>query len=263
MPVRELISRFLRYVTERFSGHTKRHYSAVLWGFADSMPDYIDQITVEHIERWASSLQVSNSSKNAHLTAIRSFFTFAESHYDITNIMPKVKSYKENPPHQRVLSEIEYRKILQVASENPIEHAVASFLGNTGLRSQEFCDLSPGCLGPMGKYISVIGKSRRRRVVPLNIAAKNALNIIFSKNYKFNNDKLRALCKRLQKRAKIKNAFGPHAFRHRFCTQLVKKGVPTSLAIKITGHSSSIVFEQVYVHLNLPSDVVGVTDVLD
>jgi len=221
------------------------------------MPDFIDQISVEHIERWASSLQVSNSSKNAHLTAIRSFFTFAESHYDITNIMPKVKSYKENPPNQRVLSEIELRKILQVAS--PLESAVVRFLANTGLRSQEFCDLAPSCVSPMQKYITIIGKDRKRRIVPLNKSAINALNLIFSKN--FNNDKLYGLCKKLAKKAEIPK-FGPHALRHRFCTQLAAH-VPTSLAIKITGHSSSIVFEQVYVHLNLPSDVVGVTDVLD
>lgn len=257
MPVKEIVMRFLRYA-ERFSPHTRRRYRDALWKFAAEMPLNIEDICPEHIENWISSQkQLCNSSKNAYLTAIRSLFSFAKSYYDITNIMLSVKAYQNNEPKQRVISEIEYRKILQIAK--PKERAVIRFLANTGLRATEFAELTSQCISPDQKYLTCIGKGQRRRIVPLNNTSRESLNLIFSKSY--TRDSLYNMCRRLSRQAQIPN-FGPHAFRHRFCTQLAKH-VPTSLAIKITGHSSSVVFEKVYVHLSAPADVVGVTDCLD
>jgi len=254
MPTILAVKRFLRY-SERFADSTQKQYRGVLWRFFDDMPEFVELITPENIDRFIHSLKVSNNSKNSILIPIRSFFRYLSDFYDIKNIAAKVKDFRKQPPRQRVISEEELDKILKVASENPIEHAIISFLSNTGLRASEFCSLVP--ISPDQSYISVIGKGNRRRIVPLNATAKSCIPAIFGK---YNRDSLSWIMKKLCRKAGIPLA-GPHSLRHYFVTKMIRKGVSRSVVAKIAGMSETVL-EKTYLHL-IDSDLLGVTDVLD
>lgn len=256
-PTKDAIRRFLGY-TQRFSSNTQRQYRDGLWRFCDAMPDFVELITAEHINRYVCSRRILNSSKNAMLTPIRSFFRYLSDYYDIPNVANKVKCLKNQPPRQRVISEFEYRKILEVAK--PIEGAVIRFLANSGLRATEMAILTPANISPNQKYLTIVGKGDKRRLVPLNDTCRECLNLIFSKS--FTRDTLYNLCRSLSRRARLSSVAGPHSYRHFFCTRLIRKGVAITKVSKIMGHASVAVTERIYLHL-LPVDFLGVTDCLD
>lgn len=254
-PTKQAITRFLRYV-QRFSDNTQRRYRDTLWRFFPFLPPFIEQTTPEHIEIFLQSLKMLNSSKNATLIPVRSFFRFLHDYYGLPNPAGKVKPLREDPPKQRVISEAEYESILKICNEQ--ERGVIEILGNTGVRATEFCELSMRNVSPDGTYITIIGKGKKRRIIPLNKTARQAI-IDLSKSY--DRTALSNLCRSLSKRAAIPQ-FGPHALRHRFCTVLIQKGVPITKVSRIMGHASIAITERIYLHL-LPVDFIGCTDVLD
>lgn len=256
-PTKIALTRFIRY-TARFATDTQRHYRESLYRIQPFLPEFIEQIRAEHIDIFLTSLKILNSSKNSLLVPVRSFLQYCEDYLDVPNAAKKVKSLPEQPPKQRVISEIEYSKLLKICK--PMERAVVQILANTGLRATEFCELSWQNVSHDKKYLTIIGKGRKQRVVPLNDTARQALNTFnFSKSY--NRDSLRYLCNCLSRRASVCR-FGPHALRHYFATRMVRAGVPIIKVSKILGHSSISVTEKVYLHL-LPVDFLGATDVLD
>ena len=256
-PTKDALTRFIRY-SSRFATNTQRQYKDTLSRLQPYLPDYIEQIRAEHLDIFVNSLKMLNSSKNTTLIPVRSFLQFCEDYFDVPSVAKKVKDLPEQPHKQRCLSENEYAAVLKVCSEQ--EKAIVQILACTGLRASEFCDLTPNSISPDETFLTVIGKGRKRRCVPLNNTACQAFfTINLSKN--FNRDSLSYICKCLAKRASLP-AFGPHAFRHFFCTRLIKAGVPIAKVSKILGHSSIAVTEKTYLHL-LPSDTLGCTDVLD
>lgn len=69
------------------------------------------------------------------------------------------------------------------------------------------------------------------------------------------------LCRRISRKTKMPK-FGAHAIRHRFATEMIRKGVSIYKVSKILGHSSVKITEQIYIHL-VPQDLLGITDILD
>jgi len=255
-PTHQVMTRFLRYAT-RFATNTQRHYKDTLFRLSPYLPRVIEKVTPEHLDIFVQSLKMANSSKNARLTPVRSFFRYCEDYLGLPNPTKAVKKLPELPPRQRVVTEDEYEKILAVA--NPHEKAVIQFLANTGLRSAEFCALTPNNISPDKTYLTIIGKAQKRRCCPLNATCQKNLSLIFSKSYTRN--KLYNLTKSLARRANLP-VFGPHALRHRFCTILLIKGVNIAIVSRILGHSTIAVTEKIYLHLRTP-DFLGCTDVLD
>lgn len=259
-PTKEAIRRFLRYST-RFAANTHRQYRDTLYRFCDAMPDIIEQVTPEHLDRYIGKLKIGNNSKNTKLIAIRSLFRYLENFYDIPNVAQKVKDVPKMPSRQRVISEIEYRKLLEICKPNTCEKSILQILSNTGLRASEFASLTWQNISADEKYLTVDGKGGKRRTVPINNTARQAFHTFnFSKSYKSRNSLYR-LCLSLSRRAAIPQ-FGPHALRHYFITELIKRGVPIAIVSRIAGHSSPVITMSVYCHLLVP-DFLGATDCLD
>lgn len=255
MSTKGAIRAFLRYA-KRLSQHTQRRYRDALYRFLGDMPEFVDEIKAEHIEIHLQKLRVSNNSKNTYLVAVRSFFHYLADYHDIPNVAEKIKNFRSEPVKQVVISENELEKILEVCKSK--ECSVIRFLAATGLRAQEFCDLNARSVSPDLKYITIIGKNKKRRTVPLNETARIAWPDIFYK--KWNRDKLTWLCRKLADKAGIPR-FGPHALRHYWETELIKRGIPISLVAKIAGHSVEVAIK-IYSHI-CHDDILGLTDILD
>lgn len=254
-PTQEVYIGFARYI-QRFTPDTQRSYTQTLVRFIQSVPPFYEQITMEHIERFIQSFGKKNSSKNSALFRIRSFCKYAEDYLGLPNPAEKVKPFKVHFYEQRVITEIEYSKILEVCK--PKERAVIQFLANSGLRRTEFRLMSTANLSPDKTFITVIGKGKKRKV-PINQVCREALSHLdLTKSYK-NEGSLAALCRKLSRKSGIK--VNPHCFRHYFATRMIKAGVPIAILSKILGHKNEIVTAIVYCHI-FDSDCIGSTDCL-
>jgi site-specific recombinase XerD len=250
---------FLRYC-KRHTERTQQHYRFAIDRFAEGLPKDVTsvwQLKPNHILNYLGEMKdrgCKNRTCNSQLTAIKSFCRFNAERFDIGNPAAKIKMLKEDPPDVRFLSETEYEKLLDMAP--PTARDRITFLAHTGLRASEFASLQTKNIELEASVITVIGKGRKRRTIPLNeparevlprlkIGTRNALYLSFS---------------RLARRAGIPE-FGPHALRHYFATQLLLRGVPIVKVSLLLGHSSIRTTQESYSHI-LPADLLNVTDVL-
>ena len=260
-----------------FTKRTQYLYRLVAPKFIGSLPNtvrLVSQITPVHIRNYIDSL-LANKRKgrtcNVHLTVIKSLCRYLSERYGVANPAAQVKKLKEVPPNHRFLNETEYRKALQV--EDPLYCQWAQFIAHTGLRATEFCELTWVNISDNLSSLTIIGKGRKRRTIPLNSTCQQILQqlksntsnnshpIFMSKSNKpLNRYQLRSKCLQTAKKAKIES-FGPHSLRHYFATQLLLKGVRISLVSKLLGHSSIRITEQTYIHI-LPEHLTGLTDCL-
>lgn len=262
MSTQDAIARWLLYIV-RFTFRTQQHYKMVILRFEKYAPKYIDNLCVEHIDRYLDSILKHYTPRcaNSYLTAVKSFCRFMAEHYDLPNPAAKIKMLAEQPPQPRILSAEEYHKVLQVAKG--VERDAVQFIANTGLRLSEIRSLTPGCISSDRKTLSIVGKGRKRRIVPLNKTCQEILKpnspINFLQSFSSRNS-LYVLCCCLAKKAGIPK-FGPHALRHYHATELARCGVPIYVISKLLGHSSIRTTEKIYVHFQ-DAFLIGSTDCL-
>lgn len=246
---------------KRHTVRTQQHYRMVMKRFIESLPKTagrIQQIEAAHIQEYLYQLRDDgsiNRTLNAHLTAIKSFCKFYSGRYRLNNPAAEVKMMVEEPPNTRFLQPGEFEKIMEAAT--PLAKDRLLFLAHTGLRATEFYELKPHSVSSDTSILTVEGKGRKRRHVPLNQTAREILPRIEPATP----NALLLMCYRIASKAKIPQ-FGPHAFRHLFATQLLLKGVPIALVSKMLGHASIRTTEQTYAHI-LRGDLANATDVLD
>lgn len=266
MSTRELIRRWCARNRQVFTPGTCCLYSRVLWRFAKFLPADINNINVEHIDKYVAHLldkeHLSRRSVNSQITAIKSFFRWLHETYEIPNEAAKSKLLKCNPPKRRFINPEEYEKILGVCQDG--ESQVIKLLFHTGLRVAELQSLRESNIH--GRSIRFTGKGRKERTVPLNETAYKCLcengkpHLNFLENYR-NRNAIYALCKRLSKRARLNSVAGPHSYRRFFGNSLRDKGVDIYTIMKLYGHSN-IKTTEMYLEQN-GEELKGVTDCLD
>lgn len=260
----DAIKSFLQYIERRLSSHTLKLYRYVLRRFEKYAPKNIENLTIEHIEQYLESLKnLANRSVNAHLACIKSYCNFIELWYKLPSPAQKFRKLPEAPPKRRLIKESEYKQIVQ--GNGSIEIDVVRLLANTGLRSQEFQQLTPDNFSKDGCSLTIVGKGRKQRVVPLNKTCQKILDkykpdMKLLKSYKRPNS-LYYLCHRVAKKANVYPPPTPHSYRHFFADQLRRRGVSIYTISHLLGHATVKQTEQ-YLHWS-DDDVIGATDVLD
>jgi len=268
-PIAAAIVEWRRHI-KRFTERTQGHYIMVIGKFRQSLPvTTIEELRPLHIEEYLNHLLakgVKNRTVNAHLTVLKSASGWLARNYSVPNISVGFTMLAEDPPKQRVLTPKEYQKVLAVCSDG--EADMVQFLGMTGLRATEAATLTWGCINPALTKITLTGKGRRRRIIPLNETCREIL-----KKYPFGApethiDFLKSkrgyfyyICCKLAAKAHIEK-FGTHALRHYLITELIRRGVPIIKVSKIAGHKSVKTTERIYLHL-IESDLIGSTNCLD
>ncbi len=273
-PITIAVEKWKRHI-RRHTERTQEHYRYAIDCFVRSLPvNNVKQIGKSHIESYLNIMLDAgkkNRTVNTHLTPIKAFCRWYSELLGIANPAVHCKMLKEEPPNARHLTKPEYVAII-AASESPLKERLI-FLGNTGLRATEFSELTWSCVNADFTSLTIIGKGRKRRTVPLNSICREIVQalkrkklnpsvaIFLSKNgTAINRTVLYQACVLLAKKAKVKR-FGPHALRHYFGSELLLAGVDIAIVSKILGHSSIKLTEQFYIHI-LPSHLVGVTEAL-
>ena len=215
---------------------------------------------------WLHDRGRSNRTLNCHLTAVKSFCRWLHRTHGIPNAAANIAMFKEDPPRLRIISPAEYAHLIR-ATTPPVRDWIR-FLANSGLRAAEFCGLTWSAYNPQQHTLTVVGKGRKLRTIPLNHTCVEVLgslippqhtHLFVSKSYPITTRRLRDAISSAA--AAINLRIGPHHLRHYFATQLLLAGVPILKVSMLLGHSSIVTTQAHYAHILSP-DLLGLTDCL-
>jgi integrase/recombinase XerC len=194
------------------------------------------------------------------LAAIRSFYKFLAREGVLENAAPKaVKTPRVRRPLPRPLSADDARRAIDVAGEHNVEWlaardaALLTLLYGAGLRISEALALKRGDV-PMGAVLSVIGKGRKERAVPVlpvvaaalaDYAAKipftgaPASPLFLSRRGRpMSPREAQGLMQKLRGALGLPERATPHALRHSFATHILQGGADLRSVQELLGHSS-------------------------
>ncbi|MDE6013680.1 MAG: site-specific tyrosine recombinase XerD [Anaeroplasmataceae bacterium] len=237
--------------------------------------DSIFEVEELHIQRYVASLKRANMSKATiarKLIAIKEFHKYLCKEEGIKDDPAKnLDSPKASKALPVVLSREEIEKMLDsIKTDTPLglrNKAMMETLYATGLRISELVNLRMSDIHLMQKYIVVIGKGDKERMVPLGDMAVVALRNYIEKgraqiaknldstlfyNYQGKPISRIALYKYIVKLASdngITKEISPHTIRHSFATHLLEGGTDLRMVQELLGHED-ISTTQIYTHID-------------
>ena len=230
-----------------------------------------------------SASGLSASTQARHLSAIRQFhrFLFAEGvrSDDPCGI---IDSPKLGRPLPKVMSVEEVDRIIGLAEQEAREgrgsdarkiraarlYCLIELLYATGLRVSELVSLPASSANTTGRFLTVLGKGRKERIVPISQRAKDAIQayvdcmkscgkmveatFLFpagSKEGHFTRQAFARDLKDIAARAGIdRGKVSPHVLRHAFASHLLQNGADLRAVQQLLGHAD-ISTTQIYTHV--------------
>lgn len=144
------------------------------------------------------------------------------------------------------------------------DRAVVLTLLYTGVRASELCGLKVRHLDLLTGHVRVAGKGGKVREVPLRPEVADAIRdylavramsshaaaeeLFLGQRGPMKRDAVNTLLESLGAKAGLDVRLRPHAFRHTFCTRLVRKGVPLTVVSNLAGHASVQTTAKFYVN---------------
>ena len=237
--------------------------------------DDVNDITREDIMKYLLSLKRKELSKSTiarKIVVIKRFHRFLlDKEYVDTNPAENIDSVKMDKPLPTVLSRDEITKMIDsIDGEEPLDlrnRAMMETLYASGLRISELLDLKLQDLHLKERYMVVVGKGNKERMVPLGEMAVIALrkylekgrgyiatapsNLLFF-NYKGEKMSRQGFFKFIKKLASdvgITKEISPHTVRHSFATHLLEGGTDLRVVQELLGHED-ISTTQRYTHVD-------------
>ncbi|HUO99244.1 MAG TPA: tyrosine recombinase XerC [Rhizomicrobium sp.] len=194
------------------------------------------------------------------LAAVRSFFRFLAREGVLENAAPRaVRTPRIPRTLPRPLSETDAARTLAEAGENDVkwlaarDTALLTLLYGAGLRISEALGLKRGDV-PLGTSLSVMGKGRKVRSVPLLPVVREAIEayaaqipftgarntplFVSRRGKPMSAREAQALMQRLRSRLGLPERATPHALRHSFATHLLANGSDLRAVQELLGHAS-------------------------
>ncbi len=194
------------------------------------------------------------------LAAVRSFYRFLAREGILENAAPRaVRTPRIPRTLPRPLSETDAARAIEEAGANDIaciaarDAALLTLLYGAGLRISEALSLRRGDV-PLGTALSVVGKGRKERSVPLLPAVREAVeayvatlpyagardsSLFVSRRGKpMSAREAQALMQNLRSRLGLSDRATPHALRHSFATHLLANGGDLRAVQELLGHAS-------------------------
>ena len=194
------------------------------------------------------------------LAAVRSFFRYLAREGILENAAPRaIRTPRIARTLPRPLSEVDAVRTLEEAGEHAVEWlgardvALLTLLYGAGLRISEGLSLKRGDV-PLGASLSVVGKGRKERSVPILPVVREATEryaalipfsgardtaLFLSRRGKpMSAREAQALMQRLRGRLGLNERATPHALRHSFATHLLAGGGDLRAVQELLGHAS-------------------------
>lgn len=264
----------------RLSANTIDAYMSDLEQYGTFLKNYqhiedVSEIEEIHIKRFIASLKRANLSKTTiarKIIAIREFHKFLCKKEICTKDPAKnLDSPKPSKALPVVLTKEEIARMLDsIPTDSPLglrNKAMMETLYATGLRISELVNLKTSNLHLMEKYIDVVGKGDKERVVPIGDIAIIALRNYIEKGRPYLTKKMDStlfynyqgkpisrisLYKYIVKLAQdngITKEISPHTIRHSFATHLLEGGTDLRVVQELLGHED-ISTTQIYTHID-------------
>jgi integrase/recombinase XerC len=266
------IEKFTRYleIEKNYSRHTIVNYRLDLTDFQNFIKDIpLESIDYLVVRKYLASLKernLLNRSLARRLSTLRSFFKFlTRDGFLKTNPILVVASPKQEKHLPQVLTEEEVRTLLECASgldERGLrDRAILETFYSTGIRISELVGLSVPDIDFIGGVVTVAGKGRKERMVPIGECALEAVrsyhsarampnNAVFlNKNGRRLSDRgVRGIVEKYIRRASLRHGVSAHTLRHSFATHLLDRGADLRSVQELLGHAN-LSTTQIYTHL--------------
>lgn len=272
--------RYYLETDKRLSKNTVSSYISDLEGYSKFLKDYqkvfdVTEIEDSHIKKYMMSLkrkELSSHSMSRKLSAIKEFHKFLHSE-KITSEDPsrliETPKLEKKLPTVLTIDEVEYM-IDSIDITTPLgkrNRAMMEMIYGCGLRVSELISLKINNIHINAKYIELVGKGNKERMVPLGDMAiialrdyiENGRKLISNKpgdllfyNYKgeaISRQGFHKYIKNLASENGIEKDVSPHTLRHSFATHLLEGGVDLRIVQEMLGHED-ISTTQIYTHIN-------------
>ncbi len=194
------------------------------------------------------------------LAGIRSFYKFLAREGILENAAPRaVRTPRVKRGLPRPLSEVDAQRAIDEAGEHDVEWlgardaALLTLLYGAGLRISEALSLKRGDV-PLAETLTILGKGRKERVVPVLPLLKDAIDdyaakipftgapsapLFLSRRGKpMSPREAQSLMQKLRGRLGLSDRATPHALRHSFATHLLQGGGDLRSVQELLGHAS-------------------------
>jgi integrase/recombinase XerC len=257
---------------KRYSENTLRTYEKSLNNFLTFMQNHksaeinkaiLQNITVQDVHGYLSATvkNMSKSTANNHLSALKSFYHFLARRKGVKNAyVLSVKNIKNKPPAPKAVTQNEMKTVLEDAknclygktstdnkTDGIYQYVIFMLLYGLGLRVSEVAALNYEDV--QQQNLSIIGKGSKERILPLPDFIKKALQalpagqkddplFLNSKGKRMSTSSIRHMVQKARLKLNLPSYFTPHAFRHSFATHLLEQGVDIRMVQTLLGHSS-------------------------
>ncbi len=278
MELTELIEKYLYYLKYRknYSDNTIHNYSVDLKQFYEYLegkyssgplpaPEDIDNIDIRGFLAELAKNDVGNRSRGRKLAALRSFFKWLmREGYVKANPAKVLSTPRTEKKLPSFLTETEIDLFLSLPDRKKTlgsrDAALLELLYSTGIRSAELVSLRLADVDLRGRFLRVMGKGNKERMVPFGEPAEEALTKYLSRrnellvkdrenrgkdfiflNYRgtpLTTRSVRRLVAKYIRLASLKTNLSPHSLRHSFATHLLNAGADLRSIQELLGHSS-------------------------
>ena len=263
-------------VSRQLSPLTLQHYQRDLQQFADycqqrqlTSPDQVHQADVR---QWAARLHhrgLASSSIQRMLSSLRSFYRFLSRHQQQRhNPALDVQAPKQRRRLPKTMDADQVGQLLAIPGDDPLsvrDRAMLELFYSSGLRLAELVAVTPRDIDLGEQLITVTGKGRKTRQLPIGRYACEALQAWLQVRQtlpaacaqvfvSLRGTALtpRAVQQRLHKYSRqqgMSQPVHPHMLRHAFATHLLESSGDLRAVQELLGHAN-IATTQIYTHLD-------------
>lgn len=275
-----LVKDYVRYLKleRNFSSNTLEAYQHDLRYLLDYLQENdlsVFDVKLENLEHFSATLhdkEISARSQARILSGVRAFFRFLlmEGYLedDPTELLPFPK-IGEHLPEYLTVEEVDMMEHAIDLSkwEGQRNKAIIETLFSCGLRVSELVNLKKSDIFEEEKFIRVLGKGNKERLVPISQQALKEIHYWYidrnlmkikpgEEDYVFLNRRgahltrtmILIIIKNTARDAGITKTISPHTLRHSFATALLKGGADLRFIQALLGHED-IGTTEVYTHL--------------
>ena len=276
----EIVKNYMRYLKleRNYSSNTLEAYHrdlSYLIEYAEKNDVPLLDIKLEDLENFSASLHdrgIAARSQARILSGVRSFYRFLVLDDYLKDDPTELLPWPQLGEHLPEYLSVEEVDMLEAAIdlskwEGQRNKAIIETLFSCGLRVSELINLKMSQVFEDEKFIRVLGKGSKERLVPISDKALKEIHLwYFDRNlmkikpgeedYVFLNRRgahltrtmILIMIKRTAAEAGIKKTISPHTLRHSFATALLKGGADLRVIQALLGHED-IGTTEIYTHL--------------
>ena len=276
----EIVRHYLRYLKleRNYSQNTIDAYQRDLRYLQEYLAEQglaFTEVKLEDLEHFSATLHdrgIGASSQARVLSGVRSFYCFmvldGYMTDDPTELLPSPQQGRHLPEYLSVEEVDMLEGAIDLSKwEGQRNKAIIEMLFSCGLRVSELVNLKKSDIFEEEKFIRVLGKGSKERLVPISPKALKELHLWYydrnlmdikpgEEDYVFLNRRgahltrtmILIMIKRTAEEAGIQKTISPHTLRHSFATALLRGGADLRAIQAMLGHED-IGTTEIYTHI--------------